>query len=505
LMVPFHLGLVALCGRRPLVAVVAACLALVLAFTLDSRAVAWEIAESIVSSPAVWGLAFLAAVWLCIAPLRRRLAALVALFSERVHRWRSRLAAQPVRLRVRAVMKAAIVYFNSAVWIGCIVGRSSMPETQYLMPLVCPVVFLAVDSTESLSRRALIILSVIGVAALVCFPFAPIASELGNVIGLVLSAFTALAVVARLIRWRGLVLGRDPFAAPSSTLAFVFAVLVMVISLPDMILVPRERQVWPVGAAEELANGLYKSGFTFPQLMASIQGQSAGPIQSMIAILDPNLFADPGPVRETGWSLLPLMVEPAEVARTEGVVLTFAVSRSRSAIVVRAPSYLDRTHVRTCYATECGGEPLAGSCAERQPDQPLRRRPPYFQVDRDALPVPGKAFGNAAAGRRDCTWSSIPLHTSGSGVTHIVRVLDEWPWHLRIRRVSGADFEGPLPGAEVRLVDTRESTGTLEIEASCDRRVPGLDCWLEDPPLIEVTAANEHLLEPFRRGRTSLR
>jgi hypothetical protein len=83
-----------------------------------------------------------------------------------------------------------------------------------------------------------------------------------------------------------------------------------------------------------------------------------------------------------------------------------------------------------------------------------------------------------------------------------MRIANQWPLQIRITRVSGVDFEGPLPGAEIRLLDTRAATGTIEVEVSSTGLGPAAD-WLADPPIIEVTAANEHLLTPFRDGRIS--
>src|SRR5207253_10276285 len=98
-----------------------------------------------------------------------------------------------------------------------------------------------------------------------------------------------------------------------------------------------------------------------------------------------------------------------------------------------------------------------------------------------------------------CTLFFVPLHTFGSGVPHKVRVVDQWPLHLRTSRVNGIAFESVLPSADVELFDTRQATGTLEVEMSSDGFGPPSD-WLEDPPLVEVTAANEHLLKRFEHA-----
>jgi hypothetical protein len=93
---------------------------------------------------------------------------------------------------------------------------------------------------------------------------------------------------------------------------------------------------------------------------------------------------------------------------------------------------------------------------------------------------------------------------SGTGEPHWVRASDIWPLRIRLRQVSGVSFDGSVPGPEVRLTNDRPGSGTLEVEVSADGVGPDSD-WLEEPPLIEVTAANEHLLELFRQGRVTLR
>src|SRR5262249_21380253 len=149
-----------------------------------------------------------------------------------------------------------------------------------------------------------------------------------------------------------------------------------------MLLFPRDRQVWPAAASEALAKGLYGSGITFPQLMGSLDEQSFGlfgAVDYMVAHLDPNFFGAPQPVVNPGWSLLALLVEPADLARTQGVILTFPVTPWRAAAVVQAPSYVDRPRIRTCDIA-CGGEPQPQDCKERLSDRPLQHRSPYFQL-----------------------------------------------------------------------------------------------------------------------------
>jgi hypothetical protein len=481
-----------------------ACLAIAIGFTLESSDAASELAGLIVRTPAVFAPLVMTGILLAVKRLRQRVALLLARPRRSLEQLRERMASLPVRLRLRAVMKTAIVYFSSAVWIGCAVAKSSPPEIPYLAPLVFPLLFLAVDSTEKLSERALIALSVVAFLALASFPFAPLAFGVG---GLLLTAFSLVVVLvtlARALRWRGMLFGQSPYSAAPPLLAVTLTILALVASVPDTALFPRDRQQWPIVAGEKLANSLYDLGLTFPQLLASLQAQSPGTIEPVIATLDPNLFGQWERAADPGRSLLALMVEAAVVPRTEGLVLTFPIDRSRSAIVVGAPSYLDRTHLRTCYSVACGEGFSAENCTERQPEKPLRHWTPYFALDKAESEAPGKMFSYQPTGNKYCVLFSVPLHTSGSRVPHIVRVADLWPLRTRIVGVTGVDFEGELPGSEVRLVDDRESTGSLEVEITRDGLGPDSD-WLQNPPLIEVTASNEHLLEPFRGKRIALR
>jgi hypothetical protein len=92
----------------------------------------------------------------------------------------------------------------------------------------------------------------------------------------------------------------------------------------------------------------------------------------------------------------------------------------------------------------------------------------------------------------------MPIVTSGSGETHIIRAIDAWPVPWRIRSVTGVRVEGELPGQEIRIADDRPTSGVIEFEAQAlgfGGNALGVG-WL--PRFLEVTAANEHLLEPFR-------
>lgn len=130
----------------------------------------------------------------------------------------------------------------------------------------------------------------------------------------------------------------------------------------------------------------------------------------------------------------------------------------------------------------------------------MRHDRPYFPVD-PASDAPSRV---QPPGATWCLRFFVPLRLSGTGETHWLRVPQLWPLHARIRQVTGASFDGALPGPEVRLRNDEHATGTVEVEVSAHGIGPEAD-WLEQPPLLELSAANEALLEPYRQGRVTPR
>ena len=129
---------------------------------------------------------------------------------------------------------------------------------------------------------------------------------------------------------------------------------------------------------------------------------------------------------------------------------------------------------------------------------------PYFAVRDGESREPPTLPRQRTAGASYCVRFFVPLRMSGSGEPHTLRAADVWPLDIRIRNVSGVAFTGTVPGPEVRLTNDRVGTGTLEVEVAAHGVGPESD-WLEEPPVIDVTPANEPLLRSFREGRLTLR
>ena len=504
-LVPLHVALVALTTRTPVVAASGAALAVAALFAIESSMAALQIARLVAwPSAVIAGVLVVIGAAAAVAPsARTRLGRIGA----PVRRWRRRFADLPAPIRLRVAMKLAATYLIAVPWIAA-AGRLQMPAAHYFAAAVPPFVFLAADATAALSDRFVATSIGVLVLAVVALPFAPLATALGSVYCTLAAGAAFLVMVLHLIR-SGAHPGSDLETRPSAGVAVAGVLLACLASLPDAGLYPRARQVWAVTTAETMVRKLYAAGFTFPQLMRALQGQAPYTIQSMVASLDPALLHDtPPPDASTPDastpSLIAIIVDPAIAARTRDVVARVDTPDRRAALVVRAASVLDRSRLRTCYAHSCDEQIDPERCITRNPEATVQHDRPYFPVDKREMPAPGALPSYQPPGRTYCIRFFVPLRMSGSAEPHWLRVSQIWPFRIRISQVSGVAFDGTVPGAEVRLTNDRPGSGTLEVEVSAHGVGPDSD-WLEEPPVLEVTPAHEQLLEPFRRGRVTLR
>ena len=82
----------------------------------------------------------------------------------------------------------------------------------------------------------------------------------------------------------------------------------------------------------------------------------------------------------------------------------------------------------------------------------------------------------------------------GHNATHLIRVggiSPEEDW--KITRVTGVEFEGQIPGTQIRVLDHQASSGYAEFEVN---GVAGAHPWNWLRHFIEVTNDNAHLLQP---------
>lgn len=501
ILVPFHVALVALGARRPLAAATGAALAVVAPFALESSDAAVRIVHRMAWPGLVVGALLLVVgiVAAVSAPARSR----IAHIAEWVQRWRRQFLDLSAPIRLRAAMKLATTYLIIGPWVGwAIAGNRRIPAAHYFAAAVLPLVFLAADAAGSMSRRALATLIGLLLVGLATLPLAPLATGLGGVYCTVAAGVAFVALLRQVFR-SGARLDGDLATRPSARFAVAGTLLACLICAPDALIYPRTPQVWPVATAETMVARLYASGLTFPELMHALQGQAPYTIQSLIASLDPALFQEPPPRRDSRLSLIAMMVDPALAARTHDVLARLDTPSRNEALAVRSTSVLDRSRLRTCYAESCDQDVDPARCITRDPKGAVQHDRPYFSVDKTEAPVPDRLLSYQPQGGTYCVRFFIPLRLTGTGEPHWVRVSDIWPLRIRIRQVDGATFDGTLPGPEVRLANETPGSGTLEVEVSSDGVGPESD-WLEEPPVIEVTSENAHLLEPFRQGRITL-
>jgi hypothetical protein len=190
-------------------------------------------------------------------------------------------------------------------------------------------------------------------------------------------------------------------------------------------------------------------------------------------------------------SLLVVEVPTEQVARTRGVTAAVPAGDGRSLIVVRGGrSYLDWRHVWAC-GPASAEESRPPDCVQPRPEGAVSHSWPFvdFGPPPAVAPHPSQPHAHVAASRFE-----VPVRVPGRGVPHVVRLSSQWPARWRITRVTGVAFEGPLPGAEIRLLDGKAATGVVEMEFA-----PSTAPWAWIPHVIEVSAENEHLLDSYRR------
>ncbi len=495
--VPFHLALVAVLGRRPLSMATASALTVALTFGIESSAAAAQLWRGlVVPGSLLVGMLLIVGIAAAIPTSGRRLFARIAGY---VGRWRMLLLELPPPVRARVAMKLAAIYLVTAIWVGPMIAMGfRVPDTHYVSPAVFALVFFVADAFHAMADRGAARLTGIVVLTSVSLRFAPLAVGVGGLMVVFATAMAVVRALAAAVRDPGRFVG-DLEASPSSSVAIAGTMLVCVMCAPDTLIYPRTRQVWPVAAAEHVVQGLYASGATFAELMGGLQGPAAYTIQTMIVNLDPGLFAEAPRVDDASPSLLALILDPAVAARTRDVLMRRDTAGGDSAVVVRSPSVMDLARVRTCSTDACTDPIDPGRCTTRDPHGRLRHYAPFFPLDGpDVARTGGPSNGEASY----CVRFFIPLRMSGTGEAHWLRVEPLAPLDIRIRDVDGVSFDGTVPGPEVRLRNDAAGAGTVEIEI--EAHTFGPNPFIEQPPVMEVIDENQHLLDAFRRGRITL-
>ncbi len=480
-MLPFHVALVALMAPTPLLAVAASCIAFAIPYCLDSMDGAIEIVRQLPTMRFAIGLAISGGVVALAARLRPE--ALLA-------------TSTPPPQRVRAVMTGALTYVTITVCLGALLLTHKWPQPRYFVSAMFPFLYLVAERLGALGGRGVLVLGAAESLSLCLLSFAPMGTAILQPLIMVIVVLYALETTGRQISWRG----SGPLPARSMWPAVTLCVCVIAVSVANIVALSNRgpAQAVTLAQAEQLTHQLYSAGYTYPEILGSLQGPAADDMMSILMQRDPALFtAPPWHLSAQNFSLLVIKVPNAAVSRARGVIAAVPVDDSRSAIVVRSEqSYLDWIHMRQCSWTTDSGRPASYDCLQPRTDQPVPDGWPYVE-----LGAASSLLGSRLPERMPdgSVHFEVPAHTPGHGVPHVVRTASEWPATWRVARVSGIEFEGKLPAVEVRLPDSREAEGVVEFEYTAG--LPGDMPWVWLPNVMEVTQDNEHLLEPFRNVR----
>lgn len=480
-MVPFHLLLVSLTARRRLFTTAVACLSFAVPFGWESTDAALQIVRQIPTVRFAVGLAISAG----IAALGARLGPTV-------------LPPPSVSApdRVRAIMTAALIYATATIWLGNLLLSHGVPAPRYFLPASLPFLYLVAEQLGALAMRPTILVGTLAGLSLLLLSFATHGLAVLQVpVVIVVTAYTSGAIV-RLMRSAG----SGPSPGRSLWPTVMICLCAMAVAVGDIILIYKRGavQALTLADAEQLVSRLYAAGYTYPELLGSLQGPAADDLMPLLTERDPHRFTQPSHhLVDADFSLLVAKVPHTSISTAHGVVAAVPVDDSRSAIVVRSErTYLDWIGMRRCTWTSDEAPATSYRCTGPRMDRPLPYNWPYVEFA-DAAPLSAARPPDQAN-----DWSvryEVPVRTPGRRDPHIVHLTNEWPATWRIVRVSGVEFEGELPGVEIRLPDTRAAAGVVELEFIA--AVPVDLPWVWLPHGIEVTQDNEHLLEPLRSPR----
>ena len=474
IMLPFHVLVVALLAPRKALAVAVTIVSFAIPYAAESTDAAWAIAGQIPTIRFAIGVA---------------VSAVVVAFVTRIGRDFLSASRSPGD-RVRAVMIAALLYTAGSIWLASVTVMVGNPSARYFLPAFFPFLYVVAEALGTLGTRATVLLVALESLTLLLLSVAPYWLWVYQESVVAVVTLYALAAALRRRSWTG----GSHMAAPALWSGVALCAGAIVVATGEIIVLAERgtAQAFTLGEAEQLVRKIYAAGYTYPQILASLQGPAADDLLSLLTERDPKAFTEP-PARlpDAEFSLLVVTVPNAVIGATQGMIGAVATGRSRSTIIVRGEaSYVRWRDLRRC---SWSGQSTTYRCVAPETDQSIPHNWPFVEFS-DAPPWPDDQRIPRVSDRK--VHFEVPVHTPGHGSPHVMRVTNEWPLTWRIARITGVDFEGTLPGPEVRLLDRREAAGRIELEFS-----PGDPPWLWLPHVLEVAADNDHLLEPLRGGR----
>jgi hypothetical protein len=485
-LVPFHLAAVLVFARRRWTALVGSLLFIVIPYWLDS-------ADSFrrVLSLLTWRQLVLVGVVLGVAPS-----------FTRIVRERMRLT-EPVQ-RARRIIVAGATYVLCGFLVEVPLTRS-LPVPHHWAPAIVPFVILSSESVMLLSAPAQLLASVACLAGVVVLGLRPNAAALGYLLFGLLCLVAGVFSLFRLIRWASTRSREFRPWGPALTAALLLVPFAA--ALPGMFVTCETgpSSQWTLAQADTVSRRLFAAGFRFPDIVRSLQGPSLDSILMMAAANAPETSEFPiprghalehelsrEPPRPGGMerALVLLHASAADVRALPDDAWTFPVDASTSAAVIEAPAFAKQDQVRLCFLG--AGESGPGYCEEIQPGMPLHYFPPYLRATRT------EGHRDKSGLERIHVRYTVNVVTDGLQTPHVIRAVPEWPANWEIRTVSGLEYEGQLPGMEIRLLNHRVERGTIELEGYAWRLGSTLFWPKVTPPFVEIEGGAASMLAPLR-------
>ena len=466
---PFLLCVVGFGTRRPALAVVVSAVAFAVPYCWDSLDAAIDIVRQVLT------IRFAVAALLCGGAIA---------VAGRLY-MRPRLSPElPPFDRIRGLMATALIYTTVVVWITCALAQHGVPSPRYLLPASFPFLFLLADRMRHLRPQTMMLLGLLEAVALLSICVAPEGVDILQVAVALVITVCALGTLRNEWFW-----GRS--TSPWPCVAVCACAIAISIGILTVRMKRGPAQAFTLPEVENLVPKLYAAGYTYPELLGSLQGPAADDLAGLLTARDPNLFAEPAPLlADPNFSLLVMKVPDAAAARMPNVIAAVPIGGGRSAVVVRGErSYLDWSRMRRCSSTGAAGAGVY-ACSEPVRDRALPHNWPYVPFGA-AQPADGSDRTDDAG-----TVYTVPVYTPGRGEAHVVRAASEWPSTWRIVRVSGVEFTGELPANEIRLSDRQRASGVVEFEL---RSYVGGDLpWVWRPHTVEVDEADGAVLRALR-------
>ncbi|TMB48181.1 MAG: hypothetical protein E6J56_25585 [Deltaproteobacteria bacterium] len=295
------------------------------------------------------------------------------------------------------------------------------PSARYFLPAFFPFLYVVAEALGTLGMRATVFLVALESLTLLLLSVAPywlwIYQE--SVVGVV--TLYALAAALRRRSWTG----GSHMAAPALWSGVALCAGAIVVATGEIIVLAERgtAQAFTLGEAEQLVRKIYAAGYTYPQILASLQGPAADDLLSLLTERDPKAFIEP-PARlpNADSSLLVVKVPTAMIGATQGVIGAVPTDGSRSAIIVRGEAtYVDWRDLRRC---SWSGQSTTYRCVAPQTDQPIPHNWPFVEFG-EATPWPDDQHILRASDAK--LHFEVPVHTPGRGSPHIMRATDEWP------------------------------------------------------------------------------